>query len=106
MKAHFAIDLLLLQFQATSLGHTDDRTLMNLNRIVVIPTDAFGHEFAVGVDQEVGSLEFENTFISGLDLEIAVSSSGGLVFGEEGRQTSLGPVGPEDLAVSAVVNSL
>jgi hypothetical protein len=77
-----------------------------LNRIVAVSTDAFGHEFTIGADQEIGSLEFEDTFISGLDLEVAVSSSGGLVLGEEGRQASLGPVGSEDLSVSTVVNPL
>jgi hypothetical protein len=84
MKTHLSVDLVLLQFQATSLGYTHDGAFTDLNKVVAISTNAFGHEFLVGVDQEVGFLKFEDTFICWLDLEVTISSGGGLVFGEEG----------------------
>jgi len=53
MNAHFSVDLVLLQFQSTTLGHTDDGSFADLYGIMAITANAFGEEFSVGVNKEV-----------------------------------------------------
>ena len=67
-------------------------------------TGSGNQKVLAGVDQVFFPAEFEDSFIGGLDLEIAVPGGGFGVFDVEGPQAGFPEVGLEDLTSLAVVN--